>query len=116
MQFRDREARDSFLQFFFALPDNRKVRWKDNLLTIVRPKPIDVRRRSAKCFEAARLIANFLPHGIAVDAVPGRLVIVAAGITIAALDRTTEAIQFDWPLIQDNSGLEAVSNIQQALR
>ena len=114
-QFRLAQTRDEYVAWYYSLPAEQKVFWNGSPLSIVRQKPIAVRRRSARCFEAQRLLAAALPAGTDIEAVPGRLVVVANGATVAMLDRQSDEMSFHWALLTDMFGEGAVATLRQSL-
>ena len=74
-----------------------------------------MRRRSARCFESQRLLASILPPTVSLDAVPGRLVVVADGATVAMMDRQGEDMVYNWALIGEMYGEQAVADLRSSI-
>ena len=115
LQFAQASVRDEFVAWHFALPEHQKLHWNGQPLSIVRQKPIAVRRRSARCFEAQRLLSQILPQGTELEAVPGRLVVVANGATVAMLHHSNDEMIYNWNLLEEMVGGPAVASLRQTL-
>ena len=84
-------------------------------LVIVRQKPLHLRRRAAKAFEAARLLQRYAPASAEVTAVGGRNVVVADGSTVAIMQNDSETMAWNFGALQEMFGSGVVASLKSEL-
>ena len=111
--------RELLLDRWYNTAEDLRTQFKGKMLIPVREKPLDVRRRAARMYEAARTLQSIVGED-AVEAIPGRFVICASGgdhdgEIVAQTPYGTDFPLFDVAAVQRIFGATAADSVRRAL-